>query len=86
MDARTIRPMTNITQAVTPPPSTKRGQWHEWARQMRELGYTYAEIAYAVGVSAPAVYLALHPDKRTKYKKKRGDNLPPRPSVEQSAD
>ena len=76
--------MTDVEKLGTVPPSTKRGQWHEWARQMREIGYTYAEIAYAVGVSAPAVYLALHPHKRTRYVKKRGDNVPPRPALDQS--
>lgn len=59
-------------------PAIKRGTWHEWARQMRQQGYTYAQIAQAVGVSAPAVYFAINPGKRSNAKKTREDDQPPR--------
>jgi hypothetical protein len=61
-------------------PKIKRGTWHQWARDMRAQGYTYAQIAEAVGVSSPAVYLALNPHKRSKPKKKGGDITSPPPS------
>lgn len=67
-------------RSVDAPPAVKRGKWHEWARQMREQGYTYAQIAEAVGVSAPAVYLALNPHKRSRAKKK-GAVLPPKEAL-----
>ena len=72
--------MENAQEDGTPAPKVKRGTWHQWARDMRQQGYTYAQIAEAVGVSAPAVYFCLHPEKRMKYKKKGGDTMPPPPS------
>ena len=62
----------NDTQDAAPTPKVKRGSWHQWAREMRAQGYTYAQIAEAVGVSAPAVYFVLRPEKRSKPKSKKG--------------
>lgn len=62
--------MENAQEDGTPAPKIKRGTWHQWAREMRQQGYTYAQIAEAVGVSAPAAYLAINPHKRSKPKKK----------------
>lgn len=70
--------MENAQEDGTPAPKIKRGAWHQWAREMRQQGYTYAQIAEAVGVSAPAVYFAMNPGKRAKYVKKRGGDEPPR--------
>ena len=64
--------MEDAQEAVSPP-AIKRGSWHQWARDMRAQGYTYAQIAEAVGVSAPAVYFVINPGKRSKLKKKGGD-------------
>jgi transposase-like protein len=64
-------------QAATP--KLKRGSWHEWAKQMREQGYTYAQIAEAVGVSTPAVYFAINAGKRWKGKKKGAETDAPAP-------
>lgn len=60
----------NDTQDAAPTPKVKRGSWHQWARDMRAQGYTYAQIAEAVGVSAPAVYFCVNPGKRPPVKKK----------------
>ena len=60
------------TQDAAPTPKVKRGSWHQWAREMRAQGYTYAQIAEAVGVSPPAVYFVLRPEKRWKQPKKKG--------------
>lgn len=60
------------TQDAAPAPKVKRGSWHQWARDMRAQGYTYAQIAEAVGVSAPAVYFIINPGKRSKPKDKKG--------------
>lgn len=53
--------------------------WHSVAKEMREQGFTYAEIGKRLGYSAPAVYFALHPHKRW-YKKDKGA-LAPFPAV-----
>lgn len=70
--------MENPENTGSPSPVIKRGSWHQWAREMRAQGYTYAQIAKAVGVSAPAVYFVIHPDKRSAAVKKRGSDEPPR--------
>lgn len=50
---------------VRPTSKPPRGSWHEQARVMRaELGLTYDEIGYRLGVSGPAVYFALNPGRR----------------------
>ena len=73
------------TQNTEKPQKPKRGSWHEWAKQMREQGYTYAQIAEAVGVTPTAVYFALRPDKRWKYQKKKGvEVISPTPYAPQS--
>jgi hypothetical protein len=59
-----------MSEAEEPtPPKLPRGSWHETARKMRaETGMAYQEIGRRLGVSGPAVYFAIHPDKRW-YKK-----------------
>lgn len=55
----------------------EKGQWHDEARKMREEGATYTQIAKRFGVSVPAAYYAVNPDKRkqmTGPRKKK--NLP----------
>lgn len=53
-----------------------RGSWHEQARELRAKGISYHRIGYMLGVSGPAVYFALNPDKRWKGKKKTGAEAP----------
>ena len=67
------------TQEAAPTPKVKRGTWHQWAREMRQQGYTYAQIAEAVGVSAPAVYFCINPGKRYKPPNKKGAEVSPAP-------
>lgn len=56
---------------VRPTSKPPRGSWHEQARVMRaELGLTYDEIGYRLGVSGPAVYFALNPGRRKGRKAK----------------
>lgn len=45
--------------------------WHDEARRLRAEGLTYQQIADKVGVTAAAVYFALHPDKRAEYARKK---------------
>lgn len=71
----------NDTQDAAPTPKVKRGSWHQWARDMRAQGYTYAQIAEAVGVSAPAVYFVLNPHKRSKVTKKGAEAAASTPPV-----
>lgn len=79
--------MTEAQDGGGATPKIKRGSWHQWAREMREQGYTYAQIAEAIGVSSPAVYFCINPHKRAKPKKKREDEASPRDvSVDRIAD
>jgi len=52
-----------------------RGSWHEQARQMRADGLTYHEIGRRIGVSGPAVYFALNPERR--YRPKKAEAVAP---------
>lgn len=46
-----------------------RGAWHAQAREMRATGMAYHEIGRRLGVSGPAVYFALNPERRSRKKK-----------------
>lgn len=76
----------NDTQDAAPTPKVKRGSWHQWAREMRAQGYTYAQIAEAVGVSAPAIYFVINPGKRSKPKKKGAEVAASTPPVTTAQD
>lgn len=46
------------------------GTWHHEAREMRQSGATYTEIARKFNVSVPAAYFAVNPSKRHPAKRK----------------
>ncbi len=59
----------------------KRGEWHEEARRLRAEGWTLAKIGEQLGVSAPAVSVALRPEAAEKNRqtaKKWRENNPDR--------
>lgn len=54
----------------------RKGVWHAEAVAMREAGATYTQIAKKFGVSVPAAYFAVNPDKRRVSAKKPAKALP----------
>lgn len=57
-------------------PKVPQGAWHSEAREMRQSGATYTEIARKFGVSVPAAYFAVNPTKRQPPKRKLKAPLP----------
>jgi hypothetical protein len=55
---------------MTEAPSEPTGSWHHEAREMRQSGATYTEIARKFSVSVPAAYFAVNPHKRHPTKRK----------------
>jgi hypothetical protein len=53
-----------------------QGTWHSEAREMRQSGATYTEIARKFNVSVPAAYFAVNPSKRQPTKRKPKVQLP----------
>ena len=47
-----------------------QGTWHSEAREMRQSGATYTQIARKFKVSVPAAYFAVNPEKRQPTKRK----------------
>jgi len=61
----------DMTEAPSEIPTRpRRGSWHEKAREMRASGLAYYEIGKRLGVSGPAVYFALNPERRHLTKKR----------------
>jgi len=55
---------------MTESTSVSKGTWHHEAREMRQSGATYTEIARKFKVSVPAAYFAVNPSKRQPTKRK----------------
>lgn len=55
---------------MTETPKVPVGTWHHEAREMRQSGATYTEIARKFKVSVPAAYFAVNPSKRQPTKRK----------------
>lgn len=55
---------------MTEAPKSPAGEWHQEAREMRQNGATYTDIARKFKVSVPAAYFAVNPSKRHPTKRK----------------